>query len=536
MAKLSGRELRRQLIESLWAEGVPEDKLRAINIDDMKTWAGTDNINTKDPNDKFYAYLSRTLGVSPESMSRATKMAEWRKGDDKDYEKRIASYLKDVMGWDPNKIKIGYRAEQLAREEAKSPGGSLLPKGKKYAEGHVMQALKEVLSPAAFTQLAIKTGTSSYLGTPGAKGVPTWNPFRGDAPPGTQMPGAPAAPGAPVENRNVEAAKLLNKPAGAPGAPGATAKIPQKGTTQPAGSLPANPPAPKLPKTEAEVRAYIDENYSQFAYLQDIPEVWDVVKRVAKEGLSDDRALGELQKTGWWQKTEADARVFLERKYQDPATVKAEIKTKADELRKSATAAGITLPEAELQTMAEDSLRFKWTPAEEKSATGRFFKYDKEHLMGEALVTQQNLNQKARDWLVPMDDTTMQKWVTQVATGEVDAAYFDGYMREQAATLFPQLADPISRGVPPGQWMAPYASMAAQTLGINPDSIDLRESKWMKSINQVGPDGKRTAMNLSDWEDTLKTDEAYGWDKTDQGREHGATMARKLAGMFRGNA
>lgn len=500
-----------RLLEGLYNLGYPPQLLKEL--------VGQTNLHP----DSFKA-MAQARGVNPADWSKVTKLVEFRKGGKPS---KTALYeMMGIMGVSPQTQK----AIQYAKDDPDS----------------VLRALTQELGPERAGALMIK----AYPGK-----VPqgtVWNPFRGDEPPKgadlrhgqkvgafdwkpesfQELPQGPTPQQAKKMSEANRAANLGSRIVGDTGAGGPGAGGPGADKIPPPGGA----PPPKLPKTEAEVRAYIEENYSQWAYLQDIPEVWDRVKEAAKGGWSDDRVLGALQKTQWWQKTEASARLWKEERYQDPATAQDKVNKKATELKNAAVAAGITVPDNELASLAEDALRFDWDPNETKAALGRFFRYDKEKLMGAALVTQQTLNQKARDWLVPMDDGTMQKWVTQVVNGEVDAEYFDGYMRDQAKSLFPQLQDPISRGIPPGRWMQPYVSVAAQTLGMNPDQIDLRESKWMRSINQVDDKGARTAMNLADWEDLLKTDDTYGWDKTDKGREHGATMARKVAAMFRGNA
>lgn len=314
--------------------------------------------------------------------------------------------------------------------------------------------------------------------------------------------------------------------------------------TSPSGSSPAPTPAPAPGQTDPtanptatlstpeQVRDYINKNFSQFAYLQDIPEIQELVKNAASGGWNDDRVLSALEQTPWWKKTESSARLWKEEKYRDPATALDKINSKVGELRNAATSAGITIPDDQLRIIAEQDIEFSWDDNERRAALGRFFNYSSDHLMGDALRTQQELRQKSADWLVPLDDATLQKWTTQVVNGQIDASYVDGYLAQQASSLFPQLAEPISRGIAPGQWMAPYRSVAAQTLSLNPADIDLRDSKWMRAVNQVGPDGSRTAMNLADWEDLLKSDPAYRWDHTDAGREHGARMASALAAKF----
>lgn len=284
--------------------------------------------------------------------------------------------------------------------------------------------------------------------------------------------------------------------------------------------------------SDEAVRAYVRKHYAQYAWMLDVPDIANVMREAAEKGWATEEVQGAFVATDWYKKTEPATRLWLETKSVDPAAAADKKAKQKTILRNQALTLGINIPAADLDALAEDSLKFDWDDNELRAALGRYYNYDPKNLLGAAQATSNHLRQQARDWLVPIDDATLGKWTEQVIRGEATTDYFDTYLAQQARSLFPQLEEPISRGVAPSQWMAPYVSIAAQTLEMDPEKIDLRDTKWLRAINQVDEKGGRTPMTLYDWENLLKTDESYGWDKTRHGRDHGATLARNIAAQF----
>lgn len=284
--------------------------------------------------------------------------------------------------------------------------------------------------------------------------------------------------------------------------------------------------------SEEQVRAYVRKHYSQYAWMLDVPDIAGVLRQAAEKGWASDEVWGAFVDTPWYRTTEPLARQWAELKAVDPEAARDRIKNQKTVLRNQALSLGVTIPDADLDRFAEESLQYGWTDNEVRAALGQFYQYDPGNLLGAAQATAAHLKQAARDWLVPIDEATVGKWTEQIIRGEMTTDYFDTYLANQARSLYPQLEDPISRGISVAQWMSPYKTMAAETLGLNPDEIDLRDPKWMRAISQVDDKGARSAMTLYDWSNLLKTDDTYGWDKTQAGRDHGAQLARSIASQF----
>jgi len=130
---------------------------------------------------------------------------------------------------------------------------------------------------------------------------------------------------------------------------------------------------------------------------------------------------------------------------------------------------------------------------------------------------------------VPMDDGSRRNFAMKIITGEMQGAEFADYVKEQSKSLFPTLAAAIDRGITVADYATPYRSLAAQTLEVAPESINLSDAKWRRALDGSRDDkGAPMAMSLSEWERTIKNDGQYGWDRTKQARQQAAQFASTL--------
>jgi hypothetical protein len=134
--------------------------------------------------------------------------------------------------------------------------------------------------------------------------------------------------------------------------------------------------------------------------------------------------------------------------------------------------------------------------------------------------------------MVPISETTLKKWVGDIAAGKLGTGDFDGYLKEQAKSLFPGLAGAIDRGITVEQYADPYRQHGAALLEIDPEQIDfMKNPKFQKALFQVDPKTKeRTAMSLADWDTYIRT--LPEWAKTHQANEQVAGFATDLLQTF----
>lgn len=145
----------------------------------------------------------------------------------------------------------------------------------------------------------------------------------------------------------------------------------------------------------------------------------------------------------------------------------------------------------------------------------------------------QRLQDVANAYLQPISEPTLQRWVQQILAGTATPENFQAYVRQSAKSQWPGLAEAIDAGQTVEQYAARYKELAARRLGIHPDSIDLMDPKWSRALDQRDPKtGAHASMSLWEWDRTLQTDPAYGYDLTPEARGRAAELAQQLARQF----
>jgi hypothetical protein len=293
--------------------------------------------------------------------------------------------------------------------------------------------------------------------------------------------------------------------------------------------------ATAAPKTaamsNADIVAYARANYGYLAAFLSMKEVGPILLKAARLNYDSNKLLGLLAPTHWWKTTTASARTFDAEAKLDPATNARKVANMSATIGAQATKDGLHLSAATLKQISTNSLRLGWTSDQISQALGHQFHYNPQQQQQAPVVDQ--IKKMADQYLVPLSNHDIQKWGSQIIGGQVDADNLEGYLKEQAKSLFPGMNTAIDSGVTPKQYVAPYASIASSTLEIPPESVDFMNPKWGKALFQVDPKtGARTSMSLSDWQNTLRTDPTYGFDKTQQARATGADLITSMQKTF----
>lgn len=231
--------------------------------------------------------------------------------------------------------------------------------------------------------------------------------------------------------------------------------------------------AGRPPISTGDFRARVLAELPSAAAFLDIPDLVPHLQARLNGEISDQEFAARVQNTNWWRTTPARSRQWMGLYALDPATAERQI--------------------------------------DERTA---------------------NVKRAADDYFVPMADVTAREWSKKVLSGEIPEEAFNSYLREQAKSIMPPLAGAIDRGITPSVYADPYRQVAAQTLEINPNEINFTDPRWQRALMQVDKDGNRTSMSLADWQTTLRSDPAYGFDNTQQARREAAMFAVKLQETF----
>lgn len=272
--------------------------------------------------------------------------------------------------------------------------------------------------------------------------------------------------------------------------------------------------------------------YGYSGWALQIPEVGKVLRDAAAGNWSPDRLKGELQKTNWWKTSSASSRTFQENMATDPASVQAQIAQGANKIRQELQAQGVTLDEGRIQEIASKAIEFGLDDAQTKMML------DSELMRSPDLAKSKvgtDFKALAQQYAVPLSDAALNAWSAHVVSGAQSDEQFREYLSQQAQDRFRDNA-PLTKWLQGGgtvsQYFDPYKQYAAQTLGVNPDTIDLTDPKWSAAINAKQADGTISAMTYDQWVTHLKQDPQYNYSKTTQGTADGFGLGSFIGTTF----
>jgi hypothetical protein len=280
-------------------------------------------------------------------------------------------------------------------------------------------------------------------------------------------------------------------------------------------------------------------NKSDFGFSPQFLEEHPEIDRLVQEGMnkewSDTRFQAELKQTNWWQNHTQAQREYQVLLAEDPAEAEAVLKDTEQQIRALATQLGVTLRPGEIEKMAERAAKNAWDSTELQMAVGREFQMGKGAQTGLAATTVQDLRSMADEFVVPISRQRLANWTQDVLQGKQSVEGYADIMRERAKALYPHLADAIDRAGSVRAWADPYLQTASQMLGVSADDIRLDRGKFAQVLQPTGntegkADGK--AMSLDQWQNLIRNDERFGWDKTNGAQEQAAQMTTELARMM----
>lgn len=301
------------------------------------------------------------------------------------------------------------------------------------------------------------------------------------------------------------------------------------GTTSTGGATVTTATTASAPKTQQQLLDYIAENYPDVYGLLSInAEVKKVLLAAAAGEYSQAKMRSELAKTSWWQHTASTARTWDADYALDKATGDERIRQTARAILVTAQQIGVNLDWTAATQMALKVNREGWTQQQINQTLSARFKLGTAK-PGAGLATVDSLKAMAADYGVSLSDPVLTGWTQRILSGTADDNGFRSYLVKQAQSLYPTIASDISEGQTVREYFDPYVQTASRLLGVNPNDVDLSDTKWRRALVTIDPaTNKRVPMSLDQWEAELRTNSIYGWDTTKNGRAAAADFEAQL--------
>lgn len=290
--------------------------------------------------------------------------------------------------------------------------------------------------------------------------------------------------------------------------------------------------------TQDQVMALIQQQYPELIPILGQPGVRDALFTAVENTYSAPRLQAALQATPYYRNTPANERAWYILSTVDPATAAQQQKIARAKVDSIGLETGINqqFGPDQADALARDAAALGWTDAQIRqhvvdyntglaggiNATG-----------GSYYTNLAAVTKAAQDYGVPLSQQAQTDWANRLTNGTVDSAAVQGYMIQQAKSLFPNdpnLAQALDSGQTVAQYADPYKQIAAKELNINPGDFNLSDPKWQAALSTVDPKtGVKTPMTLDQWQQTLRSDPKYGYDMTQNGQDQAAALTTALA-------
>lgn len=264
--------------------------------------------------------------------------------------------------------------------------------------------------------------------------------------------------------------------------------------------------------------------------LKSSPELWDLFKQAVKGNWTQPKFTAELRNTEWFKTTSEAQRNALVLRKTDPATWKARVNQTRALIRDAAVQLGAQVTEDQINRISKNVLRFGWNDSQirdtlassvEEGAKGTYG--------GDAAANAEQLRELARRNGVKLGDATLRQWLVRMGAGE-SIEGFEAYVRQTAASAFPQYADHLAAGMDLADVVEPYRQQMAATLEMNPEEIDLFDPTLRSTLQAIDKDGKPVSKPLYQFERELKKDTR--WRKTNNARDELMDAGRQVLRDF----
>lgn len=541
----------RQILDALVMLGVsPKDIARL-------TATGAQSTTFKNRITGELARMGRGTGTATDLVNRAFGIARWEPDPKKPQMDNLESLLRlSVPGY--NRETNAEIVRIATANAAKSPG--LRKAGTQYGDTHYWDAVAQVLGVTPGVQNAFRATGINYAPITQAQ------PVAPGAKPGAPAPAGGGGLGGIMRRTKPAPAKRGKNP---PGPTGLGQMMRRMSITPPGedgedfgtlgdggagggggddggagggggmADVPEAPPPLAANASDAEVEAYIRNNFGFAAWALDEPEIRQVLVDFTRDmrgyEFSPDQLEAKLLNTQWWKDKNVNARARIREKNEDPATYNQGILDEGDKLQAliDQSGGGFNISPTRLQEMARTSYKMGWTPAEMRSALAAEFDYDPTGGAQTASAIVGTLKTLAGQYLVPLSEATIDEWGRAMIAGTANEDTINGYLREQAKILLPAFATQIDAGLTPSALVEPYRQTIARELGSNPSEIDFLDPKYNRFISGRDPKtGQAVPMDPYEIQKTIRTDTAYGWNETAGARGQATEFITALAERF----
>lgn len=146
---------------------------------------------------------------------------------------------------------------------------------------------------------------------------------------------------------------------------------------------------------------------------------------------------------------------------------------------------------------------------------------------GSILATVDQIRKMAGNQLLTVSDATAREWAARIASNEMTLEAVNGLLATKATEKYGWAASQIGQGVSVRDMLLPTRDLIARELELNPEEVDLMDSKWLGMVQTADPkDG--TIRAATDSEVVIRARKDPTWKNTRSAAVTASNTAMRL--------
>lgn len=282
---------------------------------------------------------------------------------------------------------------------------------------------------------------------------------------------------------------------------------------------------------EDATRNILTQEFGWAASFINHPELGPILREASENNWDPEKLRRRVEATDWYQSRTASQIKFDRDEQLYPTDTQQRVDRSARGIKEIVSGYGGYLTDDQVNELARESVRSGWNEQETLDAVAAEMVKGSDSGTLRFGITGRGVRQLASDFAVPLSDFAADEWSTKIATGQMNQADYENWLRSQSKSLYPTLSADIDRGVSVKALTDPYRQVAARTLGIAPESVDFSSDRWNAALNFDDGKGRRM-MTLTEWGDMLRTDSRYGYEYTEEAQNKAYTIVEAIGQMF----
>lgn len=287
------------------------------------------------------------------------------------------------------------------------------------------------------------------------------------------------------------------------------------------------------PKQDKIDRDQIEEDYGlSYALFKAFPELEQLLKDAIAGNWTPTKFQVELRQTKWFAKHSDVWREVTALHYSDPATFEDRLNESRTAVSNLAGSVGATLSEAGLERLAKRALLFGFDEGQIRDLLAKHVKPSAAgYYTGELSSVEDQLRSTALQNGITLNDGQLRGWMQSLVRGDASQEQYVTAIRRMAADAFPLYGEQIQGGVDLMDVAAPFIQSMSEVLELNPADIKLTDPTIRRALSGTAdPSGKRQAMNIAQFEDSLRQDAR--WMYTKNARQTAEGFAASIGKMW----